>query len=441
MKKFLAIILGALFVMSFAASAFAIHAEIPSETQAIVAAGSTQITLGGEIRTRGWYQKNIVAGAPTASPSGAWYDERVRLSIDAKVSPEVQGYVQLESGAASGSGATALTANQQDLVTWGNFNSKLGGMNILQAWILYKNTSLFGFGSGLKIGHMPLALGEKQFFDHTKFGDDAIVFFIDPTKELHAGLLTIKFAEGATTNNHDDIDGYVGLFTYKLDPKNTIGANYTYLNGNLGVGAGPGLKMSDVGLHANGNVSGLGYKAEVDFQFGDISESVKAKGYGAMVGLSYTVDPATIRASAALGSGNKADSTDMKEFVTFLDNGVRSGLIGDPHYTLVYEYRVNATSGRRYSGLANTTYLNIGADFTPVKDLKTSLDAFFLRATESTGSAHGSKNAGWEVDGKVVYNMAKNLVYQVDAGYFKAGNFYEDKKGATVLRHQITLNF
>ena len=62
LKKYLALILGVLFVLSFAASAFAIHAEIPSETQAVVATGSTQITLGGEIRTRGWWQDNITAG-------------------------------------------------------------------------------------------------------------------------------------------------------------------------------------------------------------------------------------------------------------------------------------------------------------------------------------------------------------------------------------------
>ena len=59
MKKILAIILGTILVLGFAASAFAIHAEIPSETQSVVAKGSTQITLGGELRARGWYLDNI----------------------------------------------------------------------------------------------------------------------------------------------------------------------------------------------------------------------------------------------------------------------------------------------------------------------------------------------------------------------------------------------
>jgi hypothetical protein len=57
--KRLAIILGAFFVLSLAASAFAIIAEIPSETQGAVAAGGVQITLGGELRVRGWWVNNI----------------------------------------------------------------------------------------------------------------------------------------------------------------------------------------------------------------------------------------------------------------------------------------------------------------------------------------------------------------------------------------------
>src|SRR4030066_2142394 len=83
LKKYLALILGVLFVLSFAASAFAIHAEIPAETQAIVAKGSTQITLGGELRTRGWYRDNLEGGLGVSTQSQAWWDQRVRLNIEA----------------------------------------------------------------------------------------------------------------------------------------------------------------------------------------------------------------------------------------------------------------------------------------------------------------------------------------------------------------------
>ena len=85
-------------VLSFAGAALAIHSEIPADTQAIVAKGSTQLSLGGEIRVRGWYYDNLgpyfgkaVGQDPQDSNSKANYDQRVRLSLDAVVSPNVSG--------------------------------------------------------------------------------------------------------------------------------------------------------------------------------------------------------------------------------------------------------------------------------------------------------------------------------------------------------------
>lgn len=420
MKKFLAILLGAIFVLSFAATAFAIHAEIPSETQAVVAKGTTQITIDGELRVRGWYAKNIDnAGLPAESSSHAWYDERVRLAVDAKVTPNVEGYVQLESAAGP----------QSDSYVWGTpgFNSFPGATpQFLQAWMMYSGQGLFGFPSGLKIGHMPLYLGQKQFFDHSKFGDDAIVFFMVPTKELEIDLLTIKFIEGAKFVNGDDLDGYVGILTYKWDPKNTVGLNYTYLNQSSS-----GMKESNIEVVANGDISGLTYKVSGDFQFGDKAEGVKAKGYGLGLGLGYMFDPINLRASFAYGSGD-SDGTGEKAFDTFLGS--------DQYYTFVYDYNVVTTAGALHTGISNTTYYNLGIDFNATKDLTASLDGYLIRASKNfTG---GDKDAGWEADAKVKYNVAKNLTYQVDAGYFKAGDFYgPDNKGVTVLRHAITLSF
>ncbi len=437
MKKLLAILLGALFVFSFAASAFAIHAEIPSETQAVIAKGATQITIDGELRTRGWYEKNdIVSGKSVGTGSRAWYDERIRLSVDAKVSPNVQGYVQLESGSA-----------RSDVYTWGNFNSHPAtSINYLQAWILYKGTGLFGFNSGLKIGHMPLALGERQFFDHTRFGDDAIVFFMDPTKEMHIGLLTVKFAgdgnptpaiplggipagalDGSKSKNTDDLDGYVGLMTYKLDAKNTIGINYTYLNLSA-----ERFSHQDLGLHASGNISGLGYKSELDIQFGKFGDA-KFRGWAFLLGLDYKMDPATLRASFAYGSGDDGkDASKIKTFVPYVSDV--------QNYTLVYEYQAATTAGAKGTGLANTTYYNLGLDYKVSPEIKASVDGYIIRASKTADGV--SKDAGWELDGKVAYAVAKNLTYQVDAGYFKTGKFYgEEKKGITVLRHMLTLSF
>lgn len=452
-------------LMSFAVSAFAIHAEIPSETQAVVAAGGTQITLSGELRTRGWYEKNIgpvspttgLRGAlPTDTGSQAWYDERIRLSLDAKVTPNVEGLVQLETQGVQGN--TNGPASSNDVYVWGNFDNKPTQLSVLQAWILYSGGGLFGFPSGVKIGHMPLALGQMEFFDHTKYGDDAIVFFMLPTKELEIDLLTIKFAgEGNLYNiptfglsvpiggvpalglgntkyhNTDDLDGYVGIVTYKLDDKNTIGVNYTY----LGL---PDLQFShqNLGLSANGLIGPVGFKAAVDMQFGKVGAlGQKFRGYAFLAGANLMVDPLNLRASVGYGSG-ETDPNDGKDkqFENYLDS--------NQHYTLVYEYQVASAAGRVNSGLSNTTYLNLGLDITPMKDLTASADLYILRATEVNTAIAGSdsKSAGWEVDAKAVYKLAKNLNYQVDLGFFKSGKLYgDDKANATVLRHMLTLSF
>ncbi len=461
--------LGALFVLSFAASAFAIHAEIPSDTQAVVAPGTTQITLGGELRVRGWYYDNIGpevdnlnAHFPVKSNSAAWYDERVRLSLDAKISPNVEGFVQLESNGGEQQGFGASTSNQDKWVWGQGLNTKPTDLSILQAWIMYSGSGLLGMPAGIKIGHMPLALGQMQFFDHTKFGDDAIVLFANPVKEMEVDLLTIKFSEtgfrptGGMFDNNSDIDGYVGIVTYKLDDKNTIGVNYTYLNSPEGGPFGPKFSPQDLSLTGNGSIGGLGWKFEGDLQFGKLTENMDAKGWAVLAGLNYAIDPINIRGSFAYGSGNSTDSDDFKQFITFLGN--------DQHYTLVYDYNLVTAGGggmgaQVLSGLANTTYYNLGIDVKPVKDLALSLDGYILRASKgtffdaATGTVIGglSKNVGWEIDGKLVYNVAKNLTYEADGGYMHAGGFYKDLLGAgvggadvknpIVLMHKLTLSF
>ena len=334
---------------------------------------------------------------------------------------------------------------------------------INEAWILYSGSGLFGFNSGLKIGHMPIALGEKQFFDHTKFGDDAIVFFMQPTKALHVALLTFKGHEAFVTDGTDffstpggkpgisgngaDLDAYVALATYALDDKNTVGVNYTFINqpnstDEFGFSTKAELKFQDLSLHDNGNIAGLGYKAEADMQFGstldDDGDKLDLKGYGIMLGLNYNINPLNLRASAAYGSGSKStDDADIKNFVTFLG--------ADQHYTLVYDYNVVTAAGSTATGISNTTYFNLGADYAATKELTASLDGYYLRASKTDSGI--SKNVGWEVDARVAYQLAKNLSYVVDAGYLKAGNFYRDtnsgfdKASATVLKHTLTLSF
>lgn len=442
MKKLASIILSAVFVLSFAASAFAIHAEIPSETQAAVAKGATQVTLGGAIRVRGWYfNHDDGSHNPADVSSGAYYDERVRLSVDAKVTPDVEGRVQLESDTNNSLGTIGKSS---DKYIWGNFNSKPADLTIREAWVMYKGTGLLGFPAGLKIGHMLLALGNKVFFDHTHFGDDALVLFALPSKDIEADLLTIKFAEGNKLINNDDVDGYVGVVSYNIDDKNNIGLNYTYLNHSgstdpsaqnpLGLPAG--FSLQNLELAGHGNISGLGYKYSADVQFGKWAKDTDASGYAVDLGLNYMLDPVNVRASFAYGSGPSTDTGKHKQFQAFLGD--------DQHFTLIYDYQLNTAAGGRDTGIMNTTYYNLGIDVPLARGLKASLDGYILRASEPTFAGQ-SKNVGTEIDGRIKYQLAKNLVYQIDAGYLHAGDFYKDMdpsaKSPVILRHLIELSF
>jgi hypothetical protein len=59
-----------------------------------------QVTLGGEMRMRWRYIDNISTtdNRPVETGSYSWCDTRIRLSVDARVSLGLQGYLMLESG-------------------------------------------------------------------------------------------------------------------------------------------------------------------------------------------------------------------------------------------------------------------------------------------------------------------------------------------------------
>ena len=139
-------------------------------------------------------------------------------------------------------------------------------------------------------------------------------------------------------------------------------------------------------------------------------------GWAAVSALAIKLNPVTLRGSIAYGTGDDdLNDSDNDAFTTYLG--------ADQHYTLVYEYRVNSAAGTTATGLNNTSYINLGVDFNATKDLGLSVDGYWLVASEDNASRRIDE-LGWEVDAKLKYALAKNLTYQIDAGYFDAGDFY-----------------
>lgn len=451
MKKYIALILGVLFVLGFAASAFATHAEIPADTQAAVAKGGTQITLGGDLRFRGEVNNNTADFNNDGADHSAAYDGRVRLTVNAQVTPNTTGYVAIE--ATDGPGKTAYT--------WGNstvFNKgtglyqegdqKRGTLNILEAYILHTGTGLLGVTSGIKVGHMALALGNNLFFDHTIFGDDAILVLAYPTKELLVAAVTAKFREGMKTLN-DDSTAYVALFHYTGSGYNLSG-DVSYVDDqNVCLGLGVSCHLWNFALRGDTTAGGLGIKADLEVQTGKVDPAgLNFRGYAFLAGLSYKLDNVKLALDFGYGSGD--DNATDKKISTFI-----TSLSDTQHTTIVYDYRTVGAAGFKDTGIANTTYARLGASSPLAKDLTGDLNLYLLRSTKKAlglvdiglGSATTSNDIGTEVDAKINYALDKNLNYYVEGGYLFAGDYWKavtsgkSPDNAYMIRHGIQLSF
>lgn len=451
MKKYLAVLSGVLFVLSFSASAFAIHGEIPAEAQGVVSKSRSKITLGGDLRFRGEVRNNTTDFNSDSADHIAFYDGRVRLSVNADVTPNTAGFFQVE--ATNGPNATAYfwgntAPNQKGSGLYQEGDNKRGTINVLEAWILHTGSGLLGVQSGVKVGHMPLALGNNLFFDHTIFGDDAIVVFANPTKELHVAALTTKLREGSVSLT-DDSTGYVALFAYKGAGYNMSG-DVTYVDDqNVCLGKGLTCHLWNFALRGDTNVSGLGIKADVEFQTGTAKPAnLDFRGYAFLAGLSYKLDTVNLSLDYAYGSGDdNANDGKVSTFITSLTDA--------QHTSFVYDYRTVTAAGARNGGIANTQYAKLGASSSLAKDLTGDLNLYLLRAAkgiygtaELGGTPTSSKTIGTELDAKVNYAIDRNFNYFVEGGYLFAGDYWQSvpgtggkKDNAYAIRHGIQLSF
>ncbi len=492
MKKYFVVVLAALFVLGSAASSFAIHADIPAESQAVVATGATQITISGDIRVRGLMDNNTLDFNSSQKNTGddAKWDQRVRLSVEAKVTPNTIGKITLEAG-----NSTDRTGN--DVRVWGTETSgatgtiqlgdaKQDSMRVLEAWILHTGTGLLGVPALVKIGHMPIQI-DGLFYSHTKFGDDALLLGVDPIKDMHLIAGTVKLAE--STPKASDANGYTLIGSYDIDKDSSIGLDVTYADAQnqpifiynvfnaIGVfGAGTDIHLWNFAVNGKTRIGGLGIKLELDKQFGSVVDipgaaEMKARGYAGKLDLDYKINPVTLMASAAYGSGDDfqkwvtpanlfaAGDHKIRNFITTQDN--------IQHFTLVYEYFTPNAAGNISGGLQNTWFLNLGAKADLMKSLDGMINVYYLRAVHETflamllrtntgNSELSDKYIGTEVDVNLNYKIDKNLKYYVEGGYLFAGNFWKNVTpttgaGATlraknpddawVLRHGIQLSF
>jgi hypothetical protein len=457
-KKYASILAVLVLLLGFAALSYAAPAEIPSDTTAVIAKGKTQITLGGDLRFRGFHGKNLQVNAnDTYNDSEANYDYRVRLSLEAKVSPNTTGFVELESGTFTTDNVTWGSQNGGARGVYDYGNTKESNVTIRQAWIQYQGTGLLGVPAGIKVGRQLLKLGYGLFYDHTYFGDDAILVFVQPMKELTLAAFTIKWSEGRRELN-DDSTGY-GILAAYAGKGFGLSADISHLDHQNINHSGMAGIFSDIhfwNFGLRGNVddiagTGLNFKADVEFQTGKIKDSspeIKLRGWAAMAGLDYKFKtfPLSLTLEYAIGSGDKNSTRDKNErFITALGQ--------EQHYTFVYEFLTPTAckiddSYRNRTGICNTQYVKFGGAYDIIKDLKAELYGYWLRAHRAVAIniATPDKDLGLEVDAKVTYKIDKGLTYWIEGGYFWPGDAYKLRSGkdaddAWAVRHGIQLKF
>jgi hypothetical protein len=464
LKKYLAIILGLLFVLGISTSAFAIHAEIPAETQAVVAKGLTQITLGGDLRFRGDYRSNTSDQLDDGPGNGvdtddhtSHVDARVRFKLDVKISDNTTGIIHWEAGWNwGGDGGVGVYPRGNRYATT--------GIGLLEGSIQHISGPL-----GIKVGHMPLKLGNGLFFDHTWFGSDALFVFVNPSKETHLGLLWTKFNEGGSGRFlQDDADGYVLLGSMAGDGWN-VGGDITFVDDQSGAGLGDNIHLYNFGLRGDINFGGLTLKGDVEYQTGRIEDATGAggncrsgpgvvdcdiAGYAFLAAADYSIGNTTLTASVWYGSGDD-DATD-KDWDLFINS-----LSSTVYYTFAYDYRMRTASDTGgSSGVANTMALGGEVSSKLTSALSGKLGIWYLRAAEDVdlnfryasgaGPLPGDvpdpeKDIGWEIDAMIKYKLDRNLTYTVEGGYLFTGDAWDyidsQADDAYTIRHVVQLSF
>jgi hypothetical protein len=474
----------ALLALGFAANSFAIQAEIPADTTAVIAKGGTQVTIGGDLRVRGIaamntrdFNRHVTDGdavvGPNGKPEKMLYDYRYRLNIEAKVTPNTKAFIQLDGSgetSADDNGEFGSPDNPSNVAkkNGGSYrfgDQKLGPVRMSQAWIQHTGSGLFGVPAYIKVGHQPITVGAGVFYSHTYNNDDAIVAGISPIKGLDITGIIVKLQENGDLAA-DDEDLYSIMVTYAVNKDIMLGADVSLLQSQKGsyqpyafVGTDIKSNLWNIGMNAKANVAGFKLYATGDFQFGDVKcadcwqyDKFNYRGYAVTLGGSYKFAPVTVGLDFGYGSGDSRPyDNKFSTFQTAQSNTV--------HYTFVYDYHTINADGNRTGGLQNTMFAKLSANGDVMKGLNIGGSLTLLNAAKKWMGRGNNNNyqyytgngyIGTEIDATITYQIDKGLKYFVEAGYLFAGKFWKypatgDYEGKIsdpwVVRHGLQLNF
>lgn len=464
LKKQLVLIFAVLLIVGFAID---VYAQTPA-----VANGDTQVTISGEMRIRGRIETmcetfDDVKGTDNGR---ATYDTKLRLGILAKVSPKTKMFLQLSGGASENNhsyrwGVSGYQGDAKGGFTTGN--SLQTGVYVRNVWLEHTIADLIT----IKAGHQPIKIGWGLFYDHSLYGDDAIVVTAKPTKELSIAAITSKLDEG--THDARDANLYALALNYAPVKGTEVSFDASYLedrtgntiglNSNLGANLSANNKQMGLwnyGARVKTKIAGLGLRGGIEIQRGEVKDDnntvsdIKFKGMAAQLGASYDVtSDVVLDAEVGYGSGDDNGTTDNKVKTFVNSRGATTPL------TFVYEDETVTSINRTNAYLANLMYGKISAKANLTKDLSADLRVYYLKAVKAPKSSVSSeryaftyatdkKDIGVEVDLYTKYKLDKGLVYFLEGGYLFAGDYWKAVTGTTrspkdpwAVKHGLELEF
>jgi hypothetical protein len=357
----------------------------------------------------------------------------MKLDVNAKAG-DVKGKIQIwndfetwaDNAITSGTTGLATTTDTQpgssSAIDSNGDTYERNTISIREAWVSFP---LPFVPVTVTAGHQLLTIGNGWFIRSQHYGSDAWVIS-NTTGPNTAAFVNIKFAEN-DVHQADDIDVYSLLDVFKLNDNMAVGADMTIVKDRSDHAAMDTLM--NLGVNFNGKIGPVALKAELDLQAGEIDNAVGTdedyKGNQIVVQAAVPVGPVTINATIARGSGDDSADDEIETYQNYLDI--------DPHYTFLYEYKINqagtpAGVSNKNFGFSNTTAIGVGATFAATKNLTVGADIWQLMATEdvddkvSADPTATTNEIGLEVDVKVNWQVAENLKWNWVAGILKPGD-------------------
>ena len=464
MRKILTILSAGLLIMIMSIPAYAVD-----------------ISFGGLLRTRYLAQNFPIGGGAGLRGTGAsstdhvysFFDQRVDISMTAKISDDLKGVIVLTNsnnsmhtlsypqwgrngvnrsnnaptGTTTPGGAVSHTHNYYMDDTNSTFFSEL---NFRNAYIDF-NLANPCLPLNFKIGRQQAKIGHGIVFS----GSPDAIAISSKYKGIDFGFWTAKISEGSI-NQSDDWDMYTVWAKFSPKPNHTLGATFLYEYGKSGAiydqqwgysTPANGLYASlsrdvkykpwVISLTADGTVDPISYRAEFDWEGGQINDNESGGGdldisaWAAMAGVNYNLSaiakkPAKVGLEIAYGSGEEDSNGKPNR------NGSYNGfLMHDPEWW--YADLISDVVGLYLlNGLNNRAYIKVSGEMKPMDKL-TCFAAYLYNwapETNSEGRYEGHHNfMGHEFDLAATYDIFKNLSFELKGAYLVAGDYFNDPDG------------